>query len=110
MCIRDSSYRDKIHEPNISNISLHSPRESMCKISFDAIQPLLFCVNISIQFYLRAAGNSFGPILTLGGSNDVLSPTKMLFEVSVIKRNIQRLHAKNILDMNRRFQTKVAKC
>ena len=81
----------------------------MCKISFEASQPLLFCVNISIPFYLQAAGNSFGPILTLDGSNDVLSPTKMLFEVSVIKSNIHGPHAKNILDMNRRFQAKVAK-
>jgi len=62
----------------------------MCKIWLESIRPLRICacvkkhglcgfffINISIylsvRFFLGAAGHGFWPILTVNGSNDVIS-------------------------------------
>ena len=71
-----------------------SPRELMCKIWLESIQPLRICacvkkhvlcgfflinisvylsIYLSVRFFVGATGHSFGPILTVNGSNDVLA-------------------------------------
>jgi len=71
------------------------PRELMCKIWLESIQPLRICacvkkhvlcgffINISICLSVRSfvgtTGHSFGAILTLNGSNDVISQPLVLF-------------------------------
>ena len=79
----------------MSNILLRPPRELMCKIWLESIEPLRICacvkkhvlcgfflltylsiylsVCLSIRFFSAATGHSFGAIFTLNGSNDVIS-------------------------------------
>ena len=71
----------------MSNILLRPPRELMCKIWLESIWPLRICACVkkhvmcgffkltylSVRFFVGATGHSFVAILTLSGSNDVIS-------------------------------------
>ena len=63
----------------------------MCKIWLESIRPLRICACVKTRFcgyiYLsvspflrRATGHSFGPILTVNGSNDVVLQSLVPFD------------------------------
>ena len=84
----------------MQTILLHPPKELMCKIWLESIRPLRICacvkktrfcvdflinisiylsVYLSVYFFVVVTGHSFGAILMLDGSNDVISQPLVSF-------------------------------
>ena len=114
----------------MSNILLRPSRQLMCKLWLESIRPLRtcacvkktrFCVDflliylsvyLSVRFFVGATGHSYGAILTLNGSNDVISQPLVPLVVTLIllpTKGVESLQNSNFRGVNRRFQAKHTK-